>query len=390
MGFNFAHVCDLLSNLEANLILKASSVSRKTNPDVTTVTNWFNRHQKKIDSGEIDRLALLSCLFPEKRPERVFGLKEPSLVKIIGRCLLLGASRKQGLDQWRRSGGGDLGQCVENVMQEAENQLGGEQKVTVEDIDAALNRIASRCRFSGKSIRQKYAAVDVDEALAPIFRRLTSRDAKWFTRMILKNYSPVILPAKLILRNVHFLLPDLLRFQDSFEAALEVLGSGPIKYFPSRADPQYANILNQLALFHLSPRVGIKIGRPEFYKARSIKHCCTMIGKRTMSLERKYDGEYCQIHIDLTRRPDCIQIFSKSGKDSTIDKQDIHKILVDCLRIGQNDCKFSDRCILEGELLVWSDTESEILGFHKLRKHISRSGSFLRTENDSPYVFNVT
>jgi DNA ligase-4 len=109
-----------------------------------------------------------------------------------------------------------------------------------------------------------------------------------------------------------------------------------------------------------------------------------------MSLERKYDGEYCQIHIDLTRRPDCIQIFSKSGKDSTADKRGIHKTVVDCLRIGQNDCKFSDRCILEGELLVWSDTESEILGFHKLRKHISRSGSFLGTESDSQYVSNVT
>ncbi len=67
-----------------------------------------------------------------------------------------------------------------------------------------------------------------------------------------------------------------------------------------------------------------------------------------MSLERKYDGEYCQIHIDLSGNPDFILIFSKSGKDSTTDKQGIHKTLKECLRIGQNDCKFSRRCSLEG------------------------------------------
>ncbi|PGH07057.1 hypothetical protein AJ80_08070 [Polytolypa hystricis UAMH7299] len=384
MGFKFSHVCDLLSRLEDNRCLKAASFARSQNPDFPTVKGWFNQHQKRIHGGETDRLALLSCLFPEKRPDRVFGLREPSLVKIVARCLLLGASRRRELDQWKASGGVDLGQCVENVMRQAENDISGENAVTVEDIDMALNHIASRCRFSCPELRRNRSAVAVDNALAPIFRRLSSRDAKWFTRMILRDYSPVEVPAKLVIRNFHFLLPQLLLFQDSLEAALETLNTDPIKSFPPRADPQYAKLLGKLAITHLNPRVGTKIGRPEFDKGRSIKHCCKMVGKRTMSIEKKYDGEYCQIHIDLSKGRDYIKIFSKRGKDATADRRGIHDALRECLRIGKADCKFSSRCILEGELLVWDDAKPGIQGFHKLRRHLPRSGSFIGTENDSP------
>ncbi|KAK2814012.1 hypothetical protein FQN50_000416 [Emmonsiellopsis sp. PD_5] len=335
MGFKFSYVCDLFSNLESNRTLKASSAAKKRNPDVATVTGWFDRHGKAIHGGTTDRLALLSCLFPERRPERVFGLKEPSLVKIIGRCLFLGTSRRYELDLWKAAGGDDLGQCVENVMRQAENNCDGANEVTVEEIDAALNQVASNCRFSGPDVRKQRSAVSVDEALGPIFRRLPSRDAKWFTRIILKDITPVEVPVSLILRSFHFLLPDLLLLQDSFPAAVGLLGGDPIREFPSRPQPEYARLLSSLASSHMSLSIGVKI-------------------------------------------------FSKSGKDSTVDRRGIHSTLKECLRIGKPDCKFSHRCILEGELLVWSDMKSKILPFHKLRKHLPRSGTFIGTENDSP------
>ena len=386
MGFKFSYVCDLLSSLEANCVLKTSTSSTNKNPDYATVTNWFRNHRKRIDEGVTDRLALLSCLFPEKRPDRVYGLQEPSLVKVIGRCLLLGASRRKDLDAWRFNGGGDLGECVEIVMRQSENLIQDGKEVTIDEIDAALTKIASRSRFSGPKIRQRHTAVDVDFTLRSLFLRLTSRDAKWLTRMILKNYGQVVLPFNCVFRNLHFLLPGLLLLQDSFEAAIDVLNSEHIKAFPPRPDPDYAKLLSDIAMDRLAPRIGTKVGRPDFYKARSIKHCCQMAEKRKMGLERKYDGEYCQIHIDLSRGEDCVQIFSKSGKDSTVDKRGIHKALKQCLGIGQKGCKFSKHCILEGELLVWSDKDKNILEFHKLRKHITRAGKFLGTDNDSQYV----
>lgn len=42
---------------------------------------------------------------------------------------------------------------------------------------------------------------------------------------------------------------------------------------------------------------------------------------KRMSIERKYDGKYCQVHIDLARRTQRTQNFSKSGKDSTSDRE---------------------------------------------------------------------
>ncbi|KAL4988940.1 hypothetical protein BDW68DRAFT_196352 [Aspergillus falconensis] len=384
MGFKFTYLCDLLSSLEGNKILKAATENRNRNPDVRTVTQWFARHDKKLRSPDTDRLALLSCMFPEKRTDRVYWLKDTNLAKVIGRCLLLGLSRREELEKWRVPGGADLGQCVENVMRQAENHIVSGQEVTVEEIDTALNMIASRCRFSGPSVRRQRSAVDVEGTLAPLYRRLSSRDAKWLTRLILKTHFSAILPERLTLKSFHFLLPHLLLFQSSFEAAVSLLSSEPIIHFPPRPENGYARVLGKIALHHLSPKIGIKIGRPEYDKARSIKHCCNMVGQRRMSVERKYDGEYCQIHIDLSKHSGCIQIFSKSGKDSTSDRAGVHQAIRESLRIGRDDCRFKHRCILEGELLVWSDKHQNIMPFHKLRKLVSRSGAFIGTESDSP------
>ncbi|KAL4819847.1 hypothetical protein BDW67DRAFT_173121 [Aspergillus spinulosporus] len=384
MGFKFTYLCDLLSSLEGNKILKAATENRNRNPDARTLTLWFARHDKKLRSPDTDRVALLSCMFPEKRTDRVYWLKDTNLARVIGRCLLLGLSRREELEKWRVSGGADLGQCVENVMRQAENHIVSGQEVTVEEIDTALNVIASRCRFSGPSVRRQRSAVDVEETLAPLYRRLSSRDAKWLTRMILKTHFSDTLPEKLTLKSFHFLLPHLLLFQNSFEAAVTLLSSEPIIHFPPRPEIGYARDLGKIALHHLIPKIGIKIGRPEYVKARSIKHCCNMVGQRRMSVERKYDGEYCQMHIDLSKQPDCIQIFSKSGKDSTSDKAGVHQAIRESLRIGRDDCRFKHRCILEGELLVWNHKHKTIMPFHKLRKLVSRSGVFIGTESDSP------
>ncbi|KAL3450472.1 hypothetical protein BJX65DRAFT_270870 [Aspergillus insuetus] len=384
MGFKFSFLCDLLSALEDVRILKATTQARNRNPDVRVITEWFVRHGKRLRDPDTDQLALLSCMFPVKRTDRVYWLQDTNLARLIGRCLLLGSSRREELEKWRVSGGGDLGQCVENVMRQAENVIPAGQEVNVEEIDYALTQIASRCRFSGPTVRRQRSAVDVEETLSPIYRRLSSRDAKWLTRMILKSHFSEIVPERLTLASYHFLLPHLLLFQNSFEAAVNLISSQPICHFPAKPEPGLARDLGKIALHHLVPITGTKIGRPDYYKARSIKHCCKMIDQRRMSVERKYDGEYCQIHIDLSKHPDSIQIFSKSGKDSTADRAGVHQAIKDSLKIGQPECKFSQRCILEGELLVWSEERQSILQFHKLRKFISRSGTFIGIDSDSP------
>ncbi|KAJ5365938.1 hypothetical protein N7517_008824 [Penicillium concentricum] len=384
MGFKFTLLCDLLSNLDDSKTAKACTAARNDNPDIKTVALWFSRHERTIQHAETDRVALLSCMFPEKRTDRVYWLQALQLSRVIGRCLGLGSSRLSELNRWQSPGGPDLGGCVEIVMRQAENYIPAGQELSVEEIDRAMVMIASRCRFSGPNTRRNRTVVNVDETLSKLYRRTSSRDAKWLTRMILKSYSPVVFPTNYTLKKFHFLLPQLLQLQNSFDGALEMLASDPINHFPPNPDPEAARSLGAIALQHMRPRPGIKVGRPDYYKARSIKHCHQMANGRRMSIERKYDGEYCQIHVDLSNKYTPVQIFSKSGKDSTADKDKIIPVIEESLRTGLPECKFARRCIVEGELLVWNDQTSELMDFNKIRRFIPRSGTLLGVDNDSP------
>ncbi|KAI9822583.1 MAG: hypothetical protein M1827_000302 [Pycnora praestabilis] len=393
MPFKFVHLCDLLAKLEELNIQDPPQLPAKLRDLTrTAIELWFRSHRKSIDASDTDGVALLSALFPERRTDRVFCLKEKSLTKVLGRVLCLGVYRRRLLDRWTEKGAGDLGACVERVQQQTEMKLQSQgNEVTVEEIDRALAEIAAGCRFSSPKVREAapIALADVPEKiLKPIFHRLQSREAKWLTRIILRDYPPVILDEGLVLRNFHFLLPDLLKFQSSFDAAIRSLRGPIIGTYRALPGKSMEGILKDHAARCLKPIIGVKVGRVDFLKARSIKHCAQMAGSRHMSLERKYDGEYCQIHIDLEKGSDWLQIFSKSGKDSTKDKKAIQGTLHKCLKIGRANRRFATKCILEGELVVFSDKESKILEFHKLRKHVSRSGSFLGTEQDSqPHDF---
>ena len=396
MPFKFIFLCDLLSSLEALStrdppLLPAALRDRYQR----TISQWFRSHRARIDALDASSaVALLSALFPERRTDRIYGLQPPSLTKALGRCLGLGLSRIRELERWKEPGRGDLGACVERVQRQAEMARCGQgNEATVEEVDAALALVAGKSRFSGPKVRGEAPPMGHFEELQPasalheVLRRicvkLQSREAKWFTRMILMDYAPVILPEGLVLRSFHFLLPDFLKVQDCLNAAVGMLRGPVICKWPAMPGQDEAKRYKGLAAQLLLPRSGVKVGRANYLKARSIKHALQMAGRRRMSLERKYDGEYCQMHINLAHGDNCIQIFSKSGKDSTNDKIGIHDTIRNALRIGSTDCAISSTCILEGELVVWSDKEQKILEFHKMRKHLSRSGVFLGTSKDS-------
>lgn len=386
MPLLFTQLCDLLSALE--------SISQRDPPLLPgqrrqkhgeTIKSWFRWHPVSVHS-DTNTVALLSALFPIKRIDRVYLLQPPALARSLRRWLRLGSSRWAQLDQWQQPGRGDLGDCVERVLQQAEfPQPHNKDRVSLEQVEDALATVAARCRFSAPKARARGMDNDTvyNNALEHIYQRLQSREAKWFTRMILKEYSCVELPENLIYNCIDPRLRVAMQMYHDFESAI-----GELKNLPASQmnDPDHGGFTQQCMndVHLLPPKVGIKVGPPKWIKAKGgVKHAVSIIDRRTMSVERKYDGEYCQIHIDLAKGEDCIQIFSKSGKDSTEDRRGVHQAIKDGLRIGRDDCKISGKCILEGELLVYSDQAKEILDFHKIRKHVSRSGSFLGTGLDS-------
>lgn len=154
-----------------------------------------------------------------------------------------------------------------------------------------------------------------EKALGDIYTRFSPRDAKWFTRLFLKNYQPVILDPQLVYHHYHPRLPLILKVRDDFVDAGRILASHKHERTVTGKE-EFAK--------YLKPKLGVKVGRQPWIKGRSLKQCLQICDGR-ISCEEKYDGEYCQVHIDLSKGYDCIQIFSKSGKDSTNDRIALHE-----------------------------------------------------------------
>ncbi|SMR59786.1 unnamed protein product [Zymoseptoria tritici ST99CH_3D1] len=391
MSFPFSEICTLLQRLEdVELHYPAFLPPQKVVRNRELVESWFKSHRRHINELHVHgSTALLSAILPERRTDRVYGIQEQSLCRILGRALGLGASRRPDLEAYKRFGSGDLAECLERVLKAGgQEATRGNAAVTLEEVDDMLQLLAGNCRFSDPSIPRlpPGSSEARDAPLVYILKRIGPQEGKWLCRLILKNLKPLCIDENLILKNFHFLLPDLLRFQRDFEAAVSLL-KGELAEYHSNPDPRSQRLLREAASSKIRPRVGTKVGRPTFHKARGIDYCLdTMLKGKKWNLERKYDGEYCEVHIDLSRSSvpaECIQIFSKSGKDSTMDRSLIHRTLVDSLRLGRPDCKFKKQLIILGELVVYSDKEHRVLPFETIRKYVTRSGVPLGTEKDS-------
>lgn len=337
-------------------------------------------HRQAVDHDDTDQCALLSTLLPERRTDRVFAIQQKTLAAIFARAHGLGHTRKQRLTRYESPGSGvDLAECIEDALKETPNI--SKRDVTVEDIDRILHQLATGVVFSSPAVRSSRSTDcshrENREALGDVFRSLSARDAKWFTRLVLKSYLPVIVPESLVYAQCHKILPALLKIHDDFTVALRLLNQRTHNGHLLDGDLGKAHLPR-----FIKPQIGVKVGRQTWLKGRGIKHCLEM-GRGLMSVEKKIDGEYCQIHIDLSKGQDCIQIFSKSGKDSTADRFKLHGAIKSSLGIGTSSCGFRGRCILEGEMVVYSHKEKRVLGFEKIRKHVKRSGRFFGTDEDS-------
>lgn len=93
--------------------------------------------------------------------------------------------------------------------------------------------------------------------LSHFYPLLKARDSKWLTRLILKDYTHIILPKGLIYGFYHPLLPSLLRIQDKLIAALHFLAN--LKTDASMVDKSDfgSTLVDILKTFQ--PRIGIKL-----------------------------------------------------------------------------------------------------------------------------------
>ncbi|KAK5936544.1 hypothetical protein PMZ80_011231 [Knufia obscura] len=204
-----------------------------------------------------------------------------------------------------------------------------------------------------------------------MFQRMSSLEVKWVVRLLLKDLTPATVPQELMVELVHQSLPPVLSVLDSFPKALSHLQERE-STCSGQARP-------------LVPQAGTRVSLPHFEKARSIKHGYSLMRGQEVSVERKYDGEYCQVHIwqDSNSRKPVIKLFSKSGRDSTIDRDPILPTIRQCLGASRMADRVQKHCVLVGELVVWSDVVRDIMPFHKIRRHVTRAGRRLGCQRDS-------
>ncbi|KAF3932855.1 hypothetical protein ABW19_dt0209969 [Dactylella cylindrospora] len=403
MPFLFTHICDLLSTLES------LHISTKRKPALSPrelqtlykshITSWFGYFRSDLTPDLW--LPLFSLLWPEGRSDRVYGFREDGLINAIGAAMCFGSSRVEELRKWRvgwdGKGDRDLGECVERVFAVTENVVTPVNAVTITEIEAVLDELASLCQFSSADIRNAKSQVAVNRGGTPsksreiprrqvllgcIYLRLSSRDAKWFTRILLKSLLPVTLSPDNLFQEFHFLFPEIWRVRNDLKSALTLLSSKTFKLFPCHPDPEDKSELLESGCRLLLPEPGIKVGRPHFVKATSCKSVLSLVGKSTWALERKYDGEYCQIHVDLTKGSNWLNIYSKSGRDSTLDRVGCHGIIRDCLQLDSPEKRVVKKwCILEAEFLVYDEEEEKIANFCAIREHVTRAGRYIGTSS---------
>ncbi|KAL3422866.1 DNA ligase 4-like protein 1 [Phlyctema vagabunda] len=183
------------------------------------------QHRQRINAFDTDQDAIIRSLWVGRATGRVYGLDPKRLEQIIARALALPTAMWIELQKWELSHrDGDLAACVERVMTATSGAAVRAQThaVTVEEIDQVLLLIASRNQKSSPAVRdlaKSSAGVDAFDTLSNIYCRLQAREAKWLTRLILKNYDPIKFPDSLDYSLARSFLPKIL------SARIEVQGS---------------------------------------------------------------------------------------------------------------------------------------------------------------------
>lgn len=235
----------------------------------------------------------------------------------------------------RRMEGGfvDLAGVVERVMDAAPTSQGG--KVTVQEVGRMLDELAGLSKFSSEELQARVAErknrgeeVDIESVLKTVWLRLSGTEAKWLIRVILRSLNPVVLNETQTLAAFHFLLPKMLQVTSTLPAACERMCDPEMveMEFPKVVRWKHREAYFKAAEGLIRPVVGVKVGRGEFLKASSVKQAVRMSAGRRMAVDRKFDGEYCQVHVDLGRPwEEWFKMFSKSGRDSTKDRKELQK-----------------------------------------------------------------
>ncbi|KAJ3484873.1 hypothetical protein NLI96_g5327 [Meripilus lineatus] len=374
------------SSKKVNLVSRSSKAHQ-------TLRNWIDELRRSFSPLPHHTLqTFLEFLFPEEDSEKKYGLKETKLAQYLSDILnISGDGGGESLRTWNSADAlGSLGSEVENVMMTRLTNPLDDRNVSMALMRTLLTELAANCPFSSEGVRESFPNPRSQRAiLKDIFSRLSPWSACLVTQIILKDLRPLIYP----IHETHY-SASLLKYNSN---AMRVLTKEDVMmaWDPSgrmlKAYKVQGSLSSAAQLFEnsqeiIAPRLGVPISIPKCVKGQG---CAQALGllrtSKKVWAETKYDGERAQIHVEIDASGQSrITIFSKSKRDSTLDRFAIHSIIRESLGLangsqrrdsGQpasvNRPKVSENVVLEAEMVAYSDALDRIDEFWRIRSLIT-------------------
>ncbi|GBE86340.1 predicted protein [Sparassis crispa] len=389
----FAFFVSLVEAIGAIKPRKTSSTaphsSDTTSPAFRTFQNWVAELRRRYAPLPYGTTAVVfRLLFPEEDVRRKYGMQETRLGLHLSNVLALSNithGRGRRLMHWNSQGAlGCLGVEVRDIM--SESSAVTESSISITEVDALLTELATTCAFSASTVRQSSTSSPPgsrESILRALYTAVTPGEASVLTQIILKDLRPLLYPipedaghytAALLHYNSNS-ITQLTKWDGMHEAALVY------ERREDGGDPP-------------KPQPGIQVQIPKCVKGQGCAQALQLFnGSEKIWVETKYDGERAQIHVELASElgsQPTITIFSKSGRDSTLDRFAIHSVISEALDLGNRNSttpqgitnsvagKINKNVILEAEMVAFSDTLNKIDEFWRIRSLVASTALGVR------------
>ncbi|KAI0831933.1 hypothetical protein BC628DRAFT_1350625 [Trametes gibbosa] len=379
-------------------------------PTYKTFKRWAGALHERYVLPSRGTATIFRLLFPEEDVRRKYGMQETRLAQYLTKILGVSSTshlRGQRLRKWKgEDASGCLGNEVETVMAGSSSIYGS--CISMTRLDSLLAELAGTCAFSADATRYVSTTRRSKEViLAELYATLTPSECAVVTQIILKDLRPILYP---IPRSASHYTSALLEYKSnavsmlSKEAAMHAWDpSGRLSLiFRTRANLEEATLAYEgftNGEEFPRPTVWVPIQIPKCVKGQGPAHTLkTLHGADKLWMETKYDGERAQIHVWLEDDGNPhIRIFSKSGRDSTMDRAGIHTIIYDALGVIQPDVlideedevpsnatSFKQSIVVEAEMVAYSDLLGRIDEFWRIRSLVGRTAIGVRHKSLPP------
>ena len=326
-SIKFADVCELFEAIrEVNH--HGIEGNRKKRQLLTNFFQEFTPHA--VDGPRIGAFDLYRLILPGIDKERsAYNLKEAALARCLG--LALGLKRGESpdflrLEGWRKQGIGVFPQTVFEVMRN-HRPVTGVRRADVGDVNAALDALATT-----KNAKDK----------VPILRSLVdaldATQTKWLVAVIVKDlklgYGEVP-----ILRHYHPDAVDLYNVCCDLRRVCETLHTRSERF--KRQDVQPGSLVKAM----------------NASRVHGCEAAWNLMKHKRFVVENKFDGERIQVH---RVGPNDFRYFTRNNHDFGPRGYDVlNRLLRRRLR--------ANRCVLDGELVVWNRREGNYAPFGYLK-----------------------